>query len=126
MKHGSNARHLRLVEGSGRRASRAAPPPPPEPPLDATAAGMGDAGPARAPRKHQDLAGLTDGQLVRIALGARGLATGGEVALEALYRRHVAFALQLATRIEGSTRDVEDVVHDAFIKAFSRIADLTD
>jgi RNA polymerase sigma-70 factor (ECF subfamily) len=66
------------------------------------------------------LATLPDAQLV--ALGAKGEAG----AFELLYRRHVAFALHLATRIEGSSRDVEDIVHDAFIKAFERINDLTD
>jgi RNA polymerase sigma-70 factor (ECF subfamily) len=55
------------------------------------------------------------------------LGISGETdALEALYRRHAAFAIQIATRIEGSSRDVEDVVHDAFIKAFGRLSDLAD
>ena len=63
---------------------------------------------------------LQDGQLV-------SLARAGEArAFEILYRRHVSFAIHLATRIEGSSRDVEDIVHDAFIKAFSRLGDLAD
>lgn len=66
------------------------------------------------------LAELSDGQLVV-------LATRGEArALEPLYRRHAAFAIHLATCIEGSARDVEDIVHDAFVRAFERIGDLAD
>ncbi len=66
------------------------------------------------------LAELPDAQLV--GLGAEGDAH----ALEILYRRHAAFAINLATRIEGSSRDVEDIVHDAFLRAFERLRDLTD
>jgi RNA polymerase sigma-70 factor (ECF subfamily) len=66
------------------------------------------------------LGDLPDGQLV--VLGR----AGDRAALEALYRRHASFAIHLAARIEGSSRDVEDVVHDAFIKAFSRLSDLHD
>ena len=57
-----------------------------------------------------------------MALGSKG----DVQALEALYRRHAAFAIHLATRIEGSARDVEDVVHDAFLRAFERLGDLAD
>ena len=63
---------------------------------------------------------LPDAQLV--ALGCAGDAR----ALERLYRRHAAFAIHLAARIEGSARDVEDIAHDAFLKAFERLGDLTD
>jgi RNA polymerase sigma-70 factor (ECF subfamily) len=66
------------------------------------------------------MAALPDAQLV--ALGTRGDTN----ALEQLYRRHAAFAIHLATRIEGSARDVEDIVHDAFIRAIERLPDLTD
>lgn len=66
------------------------------------------------------LATLPDAQVVALAL------SGESNAFETLYRRHVSFALHLATRIEGSTRDVEDIVHDAFIKAFGRLRDLAD
>lgn len=66
------------------------------------------------------LANLPDAQLV--ALGCKGESG----AFELLYRRHVSFALHLATRIEGSSRDVEDIVHDAFLRAFERINDLSD
>jgi RNA polymerase sigma-70 factor (ECF subfamily) len=47
-------------------------------------------------------------------------------AFELLYRRHAAFALNLAVRIQGSTQDVEDVVHDAFLRAHQRLAELRD
>jgi len=66
------------------------------------------------------MAHLEDAQLV--ALGARG----ERRALEALYRRHSAFAIHLATRIEGSSRDVEDIAHDAFLKAFQHLGELSD
>lgn len=66
------------------------------------------------------LAGLPDAQLV--ALGCKG----DSGAFELLYRRHASFALHLATRIEGSSRDAEDIVHDAFLRAFERINDLSD
>lgn len=66
------------------------------------------------------LAALSDAQLV--ALGCKG---DGQ-ALEILYRRHAAFAIHLAARIEGSSRDVEDIAHDAFVRAFERLSDLTD
>ncbi|AUX27375.1 ECF family RNA polymerase sigma factor [Sorangium cellulosum] len=76
-----------------------------------------------APASGERGAGLTelpDAQLV--ILGARGDVS----ALEQLYRRHAAFAIHLATRIEGSARDVEDIVHDAFLRAFERLGDLVD
>jgi RNA polymerase sigma-70 factor, ECF subfamily len=63
---------------------------------------------------------LPDAQLV--ALGCKG----DTRALERLYRRHAAFAIHLAARIEGSARDVEDIAHDAFLRAFERLNDLTD
>ncbi len=120
--------HLRLVEGSGRPGrqrddaasaeqtpSEALPPSTPEPSL-------ADARPRRqrTTATKEGVGQLSDDKLV--LLGRQG----DRSALEALYRRHAAFAIQLATRIEGSARDVEDVVHDAFIKAFSRLADLEE
>lgn len=76
---------------------------------------------SRVPKGNRSaLADLPDAQLV-------GLGAEGDVqALEILYRRHAAFAINLATRIEGSPRDVEDIVHDAFLRAFERLRDLTD
>jgi RNA polymerase sigma-70 factor (ECF subfamily) len=47
-------------------------------------------------------------------------------AFEALYRRHVGFALNLAVRIQGHATDVEDVVHDAFLRAQQNLAELRD
>ncbi|MFO0550948.1 MAG: sigma-70 family RNA polymerase sigma factor [Polyangiaceae bacterium] len=66
------------------------------------------------------LMALPDARLVPIAR------TGDQLAREALYRKHASFAIHLATRIEGSARDVEDIAHDAFIKAFTHLADLAD
>ena len=47
-------------------------------------------------------------------------------AFETLYRRHAGFALNLAVRIQGNAGDVEDVVHDAFVRAHQRLAELRD
>lgn len=49
---------------------------------------------------------------------------GQRAAAEMLYRRHAAFAFNLAARIAGSTTDMEDVVHDAFLKAYDHVAGL--
>ncbi len=48
------------------------------------------------------------------------------VAFEALYRKHAGFALNLAVRIQGSANDAEDIVHDAFLKASERLAELRE
>jgi RNA polymerase sigma-70 factor (ECF subfamily) len=51
---------------------------------------------------------------------------GNRDAFESLYRRHATFAINLAVRLQGSRSDVEDLVHDAFLKAFQRLDDLRD
>jgi RNA polymerase sigma-70 factor (ECF subfamily) len=51
---------------------------------------------------------------------------GDTAAFELLYRRHAGFALNLAVRIQGNSADVEDVVHDAFVRAHQRLAELRD
>jgi RNA polymerase sigma-70 factor (ECF subfamily) len=120
--------HLRLVEGSGRRRASTAQVPSHEPALTAdetvepTARSTRRASPpvSGPGRQLTALLALDDARLVEIARA------GDKLALEALYRKHVSFAIHLATRIEGSSRDVEDVVHDAFIKAFGRLSDLAD
>lgn len=73
-----------------------------------------------ASRVHaiQSLAALGDEGLVALAAG------GDMRAAETLYRRHVPYALNLAARIAGSTTDVEDVVHDAFLRALQRLDSL--
>lgn len=63
---------------------------------------------------------LDDGALVALAR------EGHEAAFETLYRRHVGFALNVAVRIQGSASDVEDVVHDAFLRAHQRLNELRD
>ncbi|MBM4359260.1 MAG: RNA polymerase sigma factor [Deltaproteobacteria bacterium] len=42
-------------------------------------------------------------------------------AAEALYRRHAPFALNLAARVAGTSTDIEDVVHDAFLRALQKL-----
>lgn len=59
------------------------------------------------------------------ALVARARA-GERSAFEALYRRHAASAIHLAIRIQGRATDVEDVVHDAFLKAHRSLEELRD
>jgi RNA polymerase sigma-70 factor (ECF subfamily) len=73
-----------------------------------------DAPPASARVQRE----LPDEVLVALA------AHGDMPAIEALYRRHAAFAFNLGTRIAGSTHDVEDVVHDAFLRAFDNLEGL--
>jgi RNA polymerase sigma-70 factor, ECF subfamily len=92
---------------------------------------------ASGPQVAQDVGALPDGpasgvvealgdeaerdrELVRRALGSDA------DAFEGLYRRHAEFAFNLAVRIQGSAADVEDVVHDAFLKAQERLDDLRD
>lgn len=70
------------------------------------------------PSARAAMAALADEGLVALAAG------GDPRAAEALYRRHAAFAFNLAARIAGSTSDVEDVVQDAFIRAFDNLASL--
>lgn len=80
--------------------------------------GAADATP-RAVRVGQ-VVGLDDAQLVALVRqDDRG-------AFEVLYRRHAAFAMNLAVRIQGSSTDVEDILHDAFLRAHLRIAELRD
>jgi RNA polymerase sigma-70 factor (ECF subfamily) len=75
--------------------------------------------PASGPRSGP-LADLNDAQLV-------SLTSSGETrALEALYRRHAPFALNLAVRLQGNATDVEDLVHDAFLRAHERLASLRE
>jgi RNA polymerase sigma-70 factor (ECF subfamily) len=63
---------------------------------------------------------LNDSQLVSL------VASGETRAFEALYRRHAPFALNLAVRLQGNATDVEDLVHDAFVRAHERLADLRE
>jgi RNA polymerase sigma-70 factor, ECF subfamily len=48
---------------------------------------------------------------------------GEQQALAELYRRHAGSAYTLALRITGRTDRAEDVVQDAFLRAFERLAD---
>lgn len=60
---------------------------------------------------------VTDAELVERALG------GDARAKEALYRRHVRLVTGLAHRLLGGN-EVDDLVQDAFVAAFERLADL--
>src|SRR5512143_3267839 len=63
---------------------------------------------------------LDDAALVALARD------GHTVAFEALYRRHATFALNVAARIQGNATDIEDIVHDAFLRAHQRLSELRD
>jgi RNA polymerase sigma-70 factor (ECF subfamily) len=63
---------------------------------------------------------LSDSQLVALSLSE------DPAGFEALYRRHATFALNLAVRLQGASYDVEDIVHDAFVRAFSRLDELRE
>lgn len=63
---------------------------------------------------------LDDAALVALARD------GHDSAFEALYRRHVGFSLNVAVRIQGNAADVEDIAHDAFIRAHQRLNELRD
>lgn len=67
-----------------------------------------------------ELEALEDGRLVTL------VARGETQAFETLYRRYAAFAINLAVRIQGNSRDVEDVVHDAFLRAHDKLGELRD
>ncbi len=54
------------------------------------------------------------------------LLQGEPEAFEALYRRHSSRVLALAIRIQGHGADVEDIVHDAFLKAQEKLGSLRD
>jgi RNA polymerase sigma-70 factor (ECF subfamily) len=75
-----------------------------------------------APAEAQDLEAGDDEDQELVGRARRSEAR----AFETLYRRHAEFAFNLAVRIQGSAADVEDVVHDAFLKAQERLADLRD
>lgn len=64
--------------------------------------------------------GLDDEQLVKLCRQR------DRVAFEALYRRHAAFALNLAVRIQGTAAEADDVVHDAFLRAHQCIGELRE
>ena len=80
----------------------------------------GTSAPRRVSRKLGPTAELDDAQLVAL------VQNGDRRAFEVLYRRHSGFALNLAVRIQGSASDVEDIVHDAFLRAHQRLKELRD
>ena len=77
-------------------------------------------GDADAKGKGLRQAEVTDAELVG------RLRQGEPEAFEALYRRHAGRVLALTIRIQGHGLDVEDIVHDAFLKAQDKIESLRD
>ncbi len=74
----------------------------------------------RTSRRLGPTGDLDDAQLVALAR------ENDTVAFEVLYRRHAVFAMNLAVRIQGHATDVEDVVHDAFLRAHQRMHELRE
>jgi RNA polymerase sigma-70 factor (ECF subfamily) len=62
----------------------------------------------------------SDRELVERALG------GEQLALQLLYRRHVQQVSERVTRLLSRTAEAEDVVQDAFVAAFTDLAQLSD
>jgi RNA polymerase sigma-70 factor, ECF subfamily len=89
-------------------------------PLDSEVVAVAQPGALPPAPQVDDTEDDVDVQLVARALRAEGSA------FETLYRRHAEFAFNLAARIQGSSSDIEDVVHDAFLKAQERLDDLRD
>ena len=115
----NKSRRLRLVDRENAPAAEAAPAP-----VSSEAHGSDVQAQVPAVRASRPqvatIAGLSDAQLVAMGIQA------DTAALEVLYRRHAAFAINLAARIEGSSRDVEDIAHDAFLRAFEHLSELAD
>jgi RNA polymerase sigma-70 factor (ECF subfamily) len=72
------------------------------------------------PAGQEGFEALGDAQLVALTRA------GERRAFEILYRRHAAFALNLAVRIQGGISEAEDIVHDAFLRAHDRLDDLRE
>src|SRR5690606_35390315 len=51
---------------------------------------------------------------------------GSRRAFEQLYRRYSGFAFGLVVRLQGSSTDVEDIVHDAFLRAHGELRSLRE
>lgn len=49
---------------------------------------------------------------------------GDPRAFEQLYRRHAPYALALAVRVQGNANEVEDIVHDAFVRVQEKLGSL--
>jgi len=92
----------------------------PERPQRLRLVGGTEAATRRRSRSAGPTSQLEDGALVALARD------GHVAAFETLYRRHVGFALNVAVRIQGNAHDVEDVVHDAFVRAHERLGELRD
>ena len=98
----SEKRKLRLVRAESTELEETPRPDPDQPPVS----------------RRSAIRDLPDESLVALAI------EGDTGAAEVLYRRHAAFAFNLAARIAGTTTDVEDVVHDAFMRAFDGLEKL--
>lgn len=74
-------------------------------------------------RDGEDPAEQGDGELSDARLVDEAL-QGGQWAMEALFRRHAQRANRLAYRLLANDADVDDLVQDAFIQAFTKLETL--
>jgi RNA polymerase sigma-70 factor (ECF subfamily) len=117
---------LRLIQGGGSQAEAASDISPPASPRSvvevravAEARGFSEAS-ALAESLALNDGSPSDGDLVRQLLA------GELVGLEQLYRRYASFAFNLATRLLGNSQEVEDIVHDSFLKAQAELHTLRE
>lgn len=97
---------LRLVHDSHSRVRRAG--------VDGSRADLAS-GVSRPPLQDRE-----DRELVALCLA------GQSSAFETLYRRHSPYVMALGVRVQGNPSDIEDIVHDAFLRAHDRLEDLRD
>lgn len=115
---------LRLIPGGMDSAAQVDP-------LRAPDSGERAALPSAPESSERDVGGVPPALAASIAAQedaslVRRLLTGERAALEELYRRHAKFAFNLAVRLQGHAGEVEDVVHDAFLKAHAELGGLRD
>ncbi|MGE0791412.1 MAG: RNA polymerase sigma factor [Sandaracinaceae bacterium] len=72
------------------------------------------------PPASSEVVSIADADLV---IRARG---GDRAAEDLLYRRHAPAVARTVVRLAGSKQDAEDIVHDAFVSAFSQLGRLRE
>lgn len=75
---------------------------------------------ASKPRTDERPTSIGDAELVHAARD------GDRFAQDALYRRYAVPAARLAARLLGSTSDTEDLLHDSFLEALTKLDRLRD
>ncbi len=73
-----------------------------------------------------EVRGLSSGSIASVANLVERARAGERWASEALYRQHARSVTRVATYLMGRTPDADDVVQDAFIRAFERLDSLQE